>query len=53
MNLFLTVFSLSGQNIIPGDFSCTLDSAADCSTQADNAHIITRKAIIQFMEEPH
>lgn len=41
--LFLTVSSLSGQNIIADDLSCTLYPAKDRSTEVDHSHINKRK----------
>lgn len=50
-NLFLTLSSLHGLNIIGGDFNCTLDPLVDRSTKSNPQKSQSRKTIIQYMTD--
>lgn len=47
-NLFLTLSSLSGFNVIGEDFNCTLDPIRDYSSGIDQSYRQTRKTISLF-----
>lgn len=50
-NLFLTISSLSGKNIIGGDWNCVLNPILDRSTGIDQTHHKSREIIQNFMKE--
>lgn len=50
-NVFLTISSLYGINIIGGDFNCTLNPTEDRSTKSDTQKAKARKTILQYMND--
>lgn len=50
-DLFLTLSTLNGNNIVAGDFNCTLNPTIDRSTGSDRSHAKSRKTIHQFIKE--
>lgn len=51
INLFLTISSLSGKNIIGGDWNCVLNPILDRSTGIDQTHHKSREIIQNLMKE--
>lgn len=49
--LFLTIASLPGACIMPGDFNCTLNPQCDKSSGVDQSHPRSRDVIHHFMKE--